>query len=552
MVGGAGLLGLAGAALLSGRGKRAGRRPAGLLSGKNTGKLAMLAAFGALMYLRGRIIPKYADDYPYSFKWDPRYGNLTEADRKYERVKDLKDLVGSQIAHYRTWDGRVLADFFVQLNLIKDDKKTFDVVNTLVMLAQLFVCGSLARGRVAGLKSLSEKEVLLLTAGFWFCTPHLVATCLWLTGSVTYLWTGLMESLYVLPYALHYHDPDFSIPAPLAALLGLGAGWSMETGAGAALMLTSMELVRSLLKSKSAPWLLWGVLGAGAGMLLLLAAPGNRLKFRLEREMSDTLPESMNERLPGYVPEEYTYTPTMFKLWFMEGFLPTIIRELPLQLPVLLYFLNRDNRSEEATKFILAMESAVFAIPAVMMLSPEYPKRSTYHSVLYLLPAAIKAMEHISIPPAAEWSEKAALAGKLAALAMGVNVLSSLIIDADLHCQHRDQVDTLMKNREKEVITVDNAAVPWLYSFLAGDRAVTWDVAMGLGFENRKDPYNEAAAAYYGVNSIESRSYDSHRYYSKKREDILFSIINPLRCFLRVIREFLKGEDRPSSCKREL
>ena len=53
-------------------------------------------------YVKSRIIPKYADDYPYSFKWDERYGNLTEGDQKYERVRNVKDLVQSQIAHYKT------------------------------------------------------------------------------------------------------------------------------------------------------------------------------------------------------------------------------------------------------------------------------------------------------------------------------------------------------------------------------------------------------------------------------------------------------------------
>ena len=151
------------------------------------------------MYVKGRILPKYADDYPYSFKWDPKYGNLTEAGQKLERVRTLKDLVESQVAHYKTWDGRVLVDFVVQLVLMKDDKKTFDVVNTLVMLAQLLVCGSIAKGKRAGLKDLSLREVVLLTTGFWTCTPHLIDTCFWLTGSITYLWSGLVESLSVLP-----------------------------------------------------------------------------------------------------------------------------------------------------------------------------------------------------------------------------------------------------------------------------------------------------------------------------------------------------------------
>ena len=543
------LAGAAGAALLSRENRRKLVRQ---FTRDNAAKIAVFAAFGGLMYVKGRILPKYADDYPYSYKWDPRYGNLTEADQKLERVRTLKDLLESQVAHYENWDGRVLVDFVVQLVLMKDDKKTFDVVNTLVMLAQLLVCGSIAKGKRAGLKDLSLREVLLLTTGFWTCAPHLIATCFWLTGSITYLWSGLIESLYVLPYAIHYHRPGFSIPVPLAALMGLAAGWSVETGAGAAVMVSGMELLRSWHKKEASPWMLSGVLGAVAGMVLLLAAPGNRVKFRLEQEMSDTLPKSLDDRLPGYVPPEYNYTPYMFKAWFLEGFLPTVLRELPLQIPVFLYLTDRRYHDPETTGFLLAMEAVSFAIPTVMMLSPEYPRRATYHSVLYLLPASLKALEHIDLPSFKEWSPAGRLAGKLAAAALAVNISASLIMDADLHCQIRDQVDTVIRNRGKGSVYLDDIGVSLPYSLLAGNRSITWDVMMGLGFPNKNDPYNRAAAAYYGADSLYCGPEDHHRYFSGKKKDIPFSLINPLKSLVRLIREWIRGDKWPGSCKEEL
>ena len=540
------LAGAAGAVLLP---RDSRRKLARSFTRDKAAKLAVFAAFGGLMYVKGRILPKYADDYPYSFKWDPKYGNLTEAGQKLERVRTLKDLVESQVAHYKTWDGRVLVDFVVQLVLMKDDKKTFDVVNTLVMLAQLLVCGSIAKGKRAGLKDLSLREVVLLTTGFWTCTPHLIATCFWLTGSITYLWSGLVESLYVLPYAVHYHAPGFSIPVPLAALMGLAAGWSVETGAGAAIMVSGIELLRSWYKKEASPWMFSGLLSALAGMVILLAAPGNRVKFRLEREMSDTLPESLDDRVPGYVPPEYNYTAYMFKAWFLEGFLPTVLRELPLQIPVFMYFLNKKNHDTETTGFLLAMEAATFAIPSVMMLSPEYPKRATYHSVLYLLPASMKALKHIDLPSWKEWSTAGRFTGKLAAGALAVNILASLIMDADLHCQIRDQVDTVISNRGKGSVYLDNIGVSLPYSLLAGNRSITWDVMMGLGFHNKNDPYNRAAAAYYGADSLYCGPEEGHRYFSGKKKDIPFSLINPLKSFVRLIREWIRGDKWPASCK---
>ena len=295
--------------------------------------------------------------------------------------------------------------------------------------------------------------------------------------------------------------------------------------------------------------MLSGVLGAVAGMVLLLAAPGNRVKFRLEQEMSDTLPKSLDDRLPGYVPPEYNYTPYMFKAWFLEGFLPTVLRELPLQIPVFLYLTDRRYHDPETTGFLLAMEAVSFAIPTVMMLSPEYPRRATYHSVLYLLPASLKALEHIDLPSFKEWSPAGRLAGKLAAAALAVNISASLIMDADLHCQIRDQVDTVISNRGKGSVYLDNIGVSLPYSLLAGNRSITWDVMMGLGFPNKNDPYNRAAAAYYGADSLYCGPEEGHRYFSGKKKDIPFSLINPLKSFVRLIREWIRGDKWPASCK---
>ena len=73
------LTGAAGTALLSREDRRKLVRQ---FTRDNAAKIAVFAAFGGLMYVKGRILPKYADDYPYSYKWDPGYGNLTEADQK--------------------------------------------------------------------------------------------------------------------------------------------------------------------------------------------------------------------------------------------------------------------------------------------------------------------------------------------------------------------------------------------------------------------------------------------------------------------------------------
>lgn len=510
---------------------------------KSLGAAAVLASFGAVMYLKNRLMPKYADDYPYSFIWEgEEHGNLCMGNHQYRRVRNVPDLLKSQISHYKTWDGRTIAESLVQLFLMPDRKKTFDAANTAVMLSQLLICAQLGRSsRKPGIPAAGKAA--LLAAGFWTCTPHLAGSVFWLTGSMNYLWVGVLQSVYVLQYSRRFKDPSYKIPTGIAALLGLLAGWSTETGAGAAMMLSSMGLLYSMIRRESDAWMKAGVLGCMAGMLLLLLSPGNRIKMDLERDYSDTLPADMEDRAPGYVPDEYLYTPVMFKAYFMEGFLPTVLRLLPLQIPVLAYYFNRQCRTGEGDMYIAALEAAGLAVPTVMMLSPEYPLRSTYPSVIYMLGAALYALNETGTevyPYNTAWFRKC-MTG--AAVYLVINIISSLIVDGDYYCQMEDQIAMLKsegRDREAVLPLVDP---PPVYSFLAGNRSIDIYNSMGLGGEMTEDPYNEATAAYFGTGSYRVDYESDHPYFEKGFKGMVFQLTQPLKHFARRIKDLLRGVD---------
>lgn len=507
--------------------------------------VGIFAAFGAVMYVKNRLVPKYADDYPYSFVWDGKHnGNLAFGDQTYTRVRGAKDLIKSQVSHYMTWDGRTIAESLVQLYLIPDDKKHFDRANTAVLLLQLYLCASLGLGRPARLKDITPEKALLLTMGFYACAPHLIATSFWLTGSMNYLWVGILQSLAVLPYSMHYHGRDLRLPDSMMFLAGLLSGWSTETGAGAALMLSMMYTLYAKKKGTYDPWMPAGIFGQISGLALLLLAPGNRKKLRIESEESDTLPSSLDEMLPGYVPVEYMYTPLMFKLWFRDGFMATIIRELPLQIPVIMYMLNRECRDTSADMYILALEAAALAVPSVMMLSPEYPRRATYPSVIYLMAAAYLALDRLDLPAFSEMSTASKRAVTIASAAFIIRLVSSLIVDADMSSQIEDQIEYIKAHKDDDRIYVDDIAQPRLYHFLASDRSITDDVSMGVCLDNPEDPYNKAAAAYYGVKEIYCGPYEEHVYFKKDLRSVVYGIVQPVKNLVRRMRELAGRNDK--------
>ena len=504
---------------------------------------AIFISFASLMYFKSRLTPLYADDYPYSFIWDgENNGNLAYGNQKYRRVRNFKDLLKSQISHYKTWDGRTLAESLVQIFLAFDDKKHFDRANTLVILTQLLLCAAIGSGNIADLKSIKPEKALLLTAGFFLSAPHLIATCFWLTGSMNYLWMGILQSAFVLPYSLKYHGSLDKLPKSLAFLSGLLSGWSTETGAGASMMLAALETIYSIKHKEYASWMGYGILGCFLGILLLLISPGNGKKIRLWKEEANEIMQSLEDSLPGYVPNKDLYTSTMFKKWFMEGFLPTVIRELPLQIPVIMYFLQGKKRDRKTDLFILALESAVFAIPSVMMLSPQYPRRSTYSSVLFLLSAASRALDHLNMPDFSTWNPAQKLIAAAVTLGLSVNALSSLIVDADNSLQFDRQIRFIKENKNEPLIYVEDTDVPSPYAFLAGDRSITDDICMGVCVNDENDYYNKAAAAYYGVQKIKCGPYEGHVYEQNDPSSILFSIVNPLKSLAIKTGEIIFGK----------
>ena len=503
---------------------------------------AIFAAFGGVMYLKNRMMPKYADDYPYSFIWEgEEHGNLAYGNHRYRRVKTVRDLVKSQISHYKTWDGRTIAESLVQLFLIPDKKKAFDVANTAVVMSQIAICAGLSRNRKTR-RLAAHKKALALVAGFWACAPHLAASCLWLTGSMNYLWMGVLQSAFVLQYSRKYHDPSYRIPVGAAALLGLLAGWTTETGAGAALMLSAMEIIYAGTKKEIEGWMAAGFCGCMAGVFLLMLAPGNRVKYGIEREYSNTLPTDVDDRFPGYLPDEYLYTPFMFKAYFKEGFLPTVKRELPMQVPVLIYLLNGKCRTPEADLYIAALEAAAWAIPSVMLLSPEYPVRAAYPSVIYLLAAATYALEQTGdgvFPYNNRWFGY----GSLAICGMvAVSAFSSILVDADFGRQMADEIELLKKDKSGRKQTMMHVMPPPIYSFFAGDRSIDLINCMGLGDEKDYDPYNKATAAYYGTGDFSVDYEVDHPYEDMSIKGIRYQLVQPVRSFIRRISEMIRGE----------
>ena len=473
--------------------------------------LLILAGFGALAYLRNRLIPMFADDYAFSFIWDGKHhGNLAFGKQQYYRVKKAKDLIRSQVSHYLTWSGRTVGESLNQLFLMFNNKRYYDFANTAVTVSQLLLSDWIGSGRLR-LKSIPDSLMKALAAGFWTGTPKLAFTTLWQTGAMNYSWPGVLQSVFLLPYSLATKDRNIRVPIPAAVLSGIRAGWSNEAGGMAACFLSGLKYFTDVRRKEDRDWEKYGFISACMGYALLMLAPGNFKRYQVEKEFSDILPEDFNKS--GSVPPEYVYKREMFLHFFKSSFLTVILRLLPMQIPVIYCLLKGKERERRDNERLLALEAASLMIPSVLMFSPEFPPHAAYPSVIYAMAAMSGAWEYMDHDALGEKYGKQFKAAKiLGALYLAVNIFAFVMVDADWGKQIRKAEELMKENRGRDVVKVPQGEVSAFWSAIAGDRAIDREThEIGRYEENPEDPYNKAAAAYYGVGKVIAVPGDKNR-----------------------------------------
>lgn len=500
------------------------------------GGILALSAFGGMMYLMNRVVPKIADDYPFSFIWDGKnHGNLTWGKKEYKRVRSAKDILRSQASHYMTWSGRTIGESMNQAILIKDDKKLFDVLNTGVSILWILLCIKGGKGGKA-CKKISASHIAMMAAGYYLSTPHLAATSLWTTGVMNYSWPGIFQYVYLLPYAYRYRDPNYRNNKALMACLGLLAGWSNEAGGGTVLALSGVSVLRSMIRKDENDWMIWGFLGALAGYALLMLAPGNFRRIKWEAEYSDVIPEDLSD--PGIVPLEYNYTPTMFKHHFKNGFMSTIKCTLPMQLPVLFYFLKNTGQSSEVTRYILLIECAALFVPSVLMLSPQFPVRAAYLTGPLMMTAASAAFENTDTDITASGLSciKNVSYAALGATAF-IRYIAALLVDSDIYMQTEEQVRRMKDASDTETAYIPDIMISPFWLKIAGDRTIDEYIKWYIGYDEAPDcPYNRSAAAYYGAGEVIVQTPKEHPYEKKDSASVREQIMGPVRSLFQTLR----------------
>ncbi|GAB6012291.1 DUF3329 domain-containing protein [Viscerimonas tarda] len=245
------------------------------VAGRNKVQLVLillaLVFFGAAVFVLNVKTPFQWDDFRLTQIW-PNEDGL--------KVKSFHDILTSQYNHYYTWGGRTLVHIVAQYLVYIPPLKA-DILNTLVYL----IYATLIYFHIKG----KTKHDLLLFAGvnflIYFMQPVFGETILWLTGSANYLWGTSLILLFMLPYRMYdgQRPPKYTLPKCAGMLLlGMMSGWTNEnTAAAMILMLVLFVVCYKIRKWKIPAWSVVGIVGAMAGYLIMITAPGNFMRADL-------------------------------------------------------------------------------------------------------------------------------------------------------------------------------------------------------------------------------------------------------------------------------
>lgn len=338
------------------------------VTGNRLGMIAvvLLGMTALAIYITNRYVPFMMDDL-----W---YSTLLYEDTP---IRGVSDIVNSQIWHYQNWGGRSVAHACLQLILLAGESFA-DVLNTIVVF--------LLAGSMCLLVKRSGPVCLLAAAGLMLgLNANWELSMFWQSGAVNYLYMTVFIVLFSFCYLREM--PEAGVwpekkRLPGIALwilpLGLAAGWSNEN-MGPAVWILSVAAILIMRRGgrKTPIWMYLGSLACLVGSVLMIAAPGNSVRGL-----------QVKEKQYGILWQAFLRCYAECKGLFLYLF-PSV-----LLLLVVLFLHKAILRKRIALKIWMLIGVATLSFGA-MLLSPHYPDRASFGTMIFLIVPILMLAEEI-------------------------------------------------------------------------------------------------------------------------------------------------------------
>ena len=278
-----------------------------------------------------------------------------------EPLKNLGDIIESQVWHYFNWGGRVINHGVLQFTLLCGEKFA-DVCNLLVTFVLTF-----------GICKLSGKCSFMQYCLAFFMLISLNTdinySMFWQSGSANYLYPAAWIVFFLFFYINSVRKENYSSNIWLTLFmlpLGLISGWSNENvGPTCALIaFISIFYCHKFAKKKAPLWMWIGAITSTAGSALLLLAPGNYV-----RNTHSTV---------------FTFWGKIYNRFFemLSGGFNFLFASL-LFLCLFLFLYLKAGQKIKAHQVILFL--AALLSYGAMILSPTFPNRAAFGTMVFCI-----------------------------------------------------------------------------------------------------------------------------------------------------------------------
>lgn len=373
---------------------------------------AVLCIFAALgvFFAASRSTHFMMDDLSYATNINPDSPNYGQP------VSSVKDIVESQVWHYFNWGGRTVAHVVLQF-LLWSGEIGADIFNT---IALSLICVFLV-----GRKRKLDLWMIVLSFGMMISTnPNWHQSLLWQSATANYLYMMLLcipfTGLYLRKTACVKDEDKVAgesvsgkdkCPKGLCAtgaalgmfVWGVLSGWTNEN-IGPTVFLITVAVIVFLFKRKiKVPvWMYTGSVGTVIGSAAMILAPGNGVRMEYVEDHGSFI-KNMIARASTLITNSETY---LFSIFIMLLMVYICYRLLFKKLP-----------SYE----VIVLGLAAIVSDCAMFLSPHYPDRAGFGSMVFALWAVLKMLAEIF--EQSEKSERFKIAMSLFFWAAGVTLL---------------------------------------------------------------------------------------------------------------------------------
>ena len=318
----------------------------------------------AMSYLVHIKVPFMMDDFWYMTKLDSE-----------DVVKTFGDIIHAQVWHYNNWGGRSMAHGLLQMILLRGD--TFaNICNVLAeiltgLVIMLFI-------NLGGVKTTSFGEKLitvsLIIGGLHGLNPNWKMSMYWQSGAANYLYITIPILLFIYCYLREFpNDSRKALPGIIFWIIPLGliTGWSNENMGPTAFLIALFVLLFAVKKKRFKVWMALGTISSLIGSAICILAPGNRVRTA-----------QIDAESYGIFWRLYLRTYGVFK-GYLEFLFPVLLVTI-FVVAVTVFLRGRYPKAEETVLIISGIVST-----GAMLLSPHFPDRAAYGSMILLLTASL-------------------------------------------------------------------------------------------------------------------------------------------------------------------